>query len=109
MLSIFRFYILRTLDSCRLLLLQILTPNRLKPLTHWESKIKMNTKIKKRFIAGAICPHCKASDSLMLYMQNNVEKVECVKCGYAKSQVHDEVEQKTRKSENVIGIFKPSN
>jgi uncharacterized metal-binding protein (TIGR02443 family) len=68
----------------------------------------MSSKIKKRFIAGAICPHCKASDSLMLYMENNVEKLECVYCGYSKSQVEDKVEEKTRENENVIGIFKLS-
>lgn len=68
----------------------------------------MKTKTKKRFIAGAVCPHCKATDSLMLYMENNVEKVECVRCDYAKSQVEDTVEEKTRDNENVIGIFKPA-
>lgn len=69
----------------------------------------MSTKIKKRFIAGAICPHCKATDTLMLYMENNVEKVQCVVCDYSKSQVDDKVEQKTRENENVIGVFKPTN
>ena len=68
----------------------------------------MSSKIKKRFIAGAICPHCKASDSLMLYMENNVENIECVYCGYAKSQVEDKVEEKTRANENVSGMFKPA-
>lgn len=69
----------------------------------------MSTKTKKRFIAGAICPHCKATDTLMLYMENNVEKVQCVVCDYSKAQVEDKVEQKTRENENVIGVFKPSN
>lgn len=67
----------------------------------------MSTRIKKRFIAGAICPHCKASDSLMLYMENNVEKVECVHCDYHKSQTDADTEKQTRTNENVIGIFKP--
>jgi len=67
----------------------------------------MSKKTKKRFIAGAVCPHCKATDSLMLYMENNVEKVECVHCGYSKSQVEDKVEEQTRDNENVIGVFKP--
>lgn len=69
----------------------------------------MTKKIKKRFIAGAICPHCKATDSLMLYMENNVEKVECVYCDYQKTQLDDNAEKNTRSNENVIGIFKPSN
>lgn len=67
----------------------------------------MNNKTKKRFIAGAICPHCKATDTLMLYMQNNVEKIECVKCKYQQSQVEEKVAEQTRDAENVIGIFKP--
>lgn len=67
----------------------------------------MTKRLKKRFIAGATCPHCKAMDSLMLYMENNVEKVECVRCGYHKSQTDAETEKRTRANENVIGIFKP--
>lgn len=64
-------------------------------------------KIKKRFIAGAVCPSCHATDTLMLYLQNNVEKVECVTCGYTKSQNDEKVAQKRGANENVIGIFKP--
>lgn len=67
----------------------------------------MQKKLKKRFIAGAVCPECKAQDTLMLYMENNVEKVSCVVCSYEKSQVEAQVEKSTRKDENVIGIFKP--
>jgi uncharacterized metal-binding protein (TIGR02443 family) len=67
----------------------------------------MSSKIKKRFIAGASCPNCNQMDKLQLFLQNNVEKVECVVCGYQKSQTKDDVSNATRKSENVIGIFKP--
>ena len=62
---------------------------------------------KKRFIAGATCPKCHAMDTLMLYVENNVEKLKCVACDYQKSQVDEKVENKTGDSENVIGIFKP--
>lgn len=62
---------------------------------------------KKRFIAGATCPVCKAQDTLMLYIENNIEKLKCVKCDYQKSQVDEKIENKTGDSESVIGIFKP--
>jgi uncharacterized metal-binding protein (TIGR02443 family) len=67
----------------------------------------MSSKIKKRFIAGASCPSCNQMDKLQLFLQNNVEKVECVACGYQKSQTKNEVTNATRESENVIGVFKP--
>lgn len=67
----------------------------------------MTERKKKRFIAGATCPKCKALDSIMLFFENNVEKLECVKCGYSQSQTDEQVEKQTRESENVIGIFKP--
>ena len=62
---------------------------------------------KKRFIAGATCPKCNAMDSIMLFFENNVEKLECVKCGHSQSQTDDSVEAKVRTDENVIGVFKP--
>ena len=43
----------------------------------------------------------------MLFFENNVEKLECVKCGYTQSQTDEKVEAKTRADENVIGVFKP--
>ncbi|TDF36408.1 YheV family putative metal-binding protein [Alteromonadaceae bacterium M269] len=67
----------------------------------------MSSKIKKRFIAGASCPSCHQMDKLQLFIQNNVEKVECIACGYQKSQTKDSVEKATRGNENVIGVFKP--
>jgi uncharacterized metal-binding protein (TIGR02443 family) len=67
----------------------------------------MTNKIKKRFVAGAVCPKCKTTDTLMLYFENNVEKIQCVSCGYSKSQTDDEVSAASRSSENVIGVFKP--
>ena len=41
---------------------------------------------KKRFIAGASCPECKAMDTMMLYREHDVEKVECVECGHKMAQ-----------------------
>ena len=67
----------------------------------------MVNKIKKRFVAGATCPKCRALDTIMLYFENNVEKLQCVKCDYAESQADKKVAKATRTSESVIGVFKP--
>jgi hypothetical protein len=63
--------------------------------------------VKKRFIAGAICPKCKAMDTLALTKENGVETVTCVTCGAQMSQPEAHVEKDVRPSEQVIGIFKP--
>lgn len=65
------------------------------------------SKSKKRFIAGAKCNQCGAFDSVMLFMENNVEKVECVQCGHTMTQPEDAVQSVTRDFEQVIGVFKP--
>lgn len=62
---------------------------------------------RKRFIAGATCPKCKAMDTIMLYFENNVEKIKCTQCDYAESQADKNVQKASRKTENVIGVFKP--
>ena len=65
------------------------------------------TQTRKRFIAGAKCPKCKAIDSVMLYVEGNIEKLECVMCGYKKSQADEEGQMTDSSSESVIGVFKP--
>ncbi|GAB3014360.1 YheV family putative zinc ribbon protein [Bowmanella dokdonensis] len=67
----------------------------------------MSEKTRKRFIAGATCPRCQAMDTLMLYLQNNLEHVECVQCGHHQTQPDEKVSSATRKKESVIGVFKP--
>ncbi|QJR80836.1 YheV family putative metal-binding protein [Alteromonas pelagimontana] len=67
----------------------------------------MQKRMKRRFIAGAVCPKCQAVDTITLFMENNVEKLECVKCGYSEAQTDQEVKTATRPKENVIGVFKP--
>ncbi|MCQ4322506.1 YheV family putative zinc ribbon protein [Stutzerimonas stutzeri] len=37
----------------------------------------------KRFIAGAVCPACSASDSIKMWDVDGVPNRECVECGYA--------------------------
>ncbi|MFC4698631.1 YheV family putative zinc ribbon protein [Glaciecola siphonariae] len=67
----------------------------------------MNKHTRKRFIAGATCPSCKQQDTLMLYSENNVEKLACVKCDYAESQADKNVTKASKGSTGVIGVFKP--
>lgn len=67
----------------------------------------MTVRKKKRFIAGASCPKCHAMDTMMLFLENNVEKVECVSCGHQMVQPDQQVKKASRASEQVIGVFKP--
>ena len=56
--------------------------------------------IRKRFIAGAKCPACQAQE-------NNIDIVECVKCGHQMREADKEARDHVRKDEQVIGIFHP--
>lgn len=67
----------------------------------------MKQKIKKRFIAGAICPKCKARDTMGLTKEHGVETVTCVSCGEQMSQPEEHVEKTIRENEQVLGMFKP--
>jgi len=67
----------------------------------------MNKALKKRFIAGAVCPKCKAMDTMALTKENNVEKVTCVSCGEQMVQTEAQVDEVVREHEQVIGVFKP--
>ncbi|GGW90874.1 YheV family putative zinc ribbon protein [Alteromonas halophila] len=67
----------------------------------------MQKRTKRRFIAGATCPKCQALDTISLFFENNIEKLECVACGYSESQTGGTTGAATRKNEDVIGIFKP--
>ncbi|WP_448569405.1 YheV family putative zinc ribbon protein [Thalassotalea ganghwensis] len=63
--------------------------------------------VKKRFIAGAICPKCQAMDTMALTKENNIETVTCVSCGEKMTQPEQQVEKEVRANEQVIGVFKP--
>ncbi|RJG47897.1 YheV family putative zinc ribbon protein [Motilimonas pumila] len=62
---------------------------------------------KKRFIAGATCPSCRKLDTIVVFVEQNVEKVNCIECGYTQSQAPDEISGATRQFEQVLGIFNP--
>lgn len=40
------------------------------------------TSTKKRFIAGAMCPRCKAMDRIVMYRVDDTDYRECVECGF---------------------------
>ncbi|WP_313053646.1 YheV family putative zinc ribbon protein [Atlantibacter hermannii] len=63
--------------------------------------------MRKRFIAGAVCPSCQAQDSLAMWCENNVDIVECVKCGHQMREADKSAQQHVREQEQVIGIFHP--
>ncbi|TBL96068.1 YheV family putative zinc ribbon protein [Hafnia alvei] len=63
--------------------------------------------MKKRFIAGANCPACKAQDTLVVWRENNIEHAECVKCGHQLSQPEADVSDHVQHNNQMIGIFKP--
>jgi len=67
----------------------------------------MTQRKRKRFIAGATCPKCQKQDTLMLFFENNVEKLECVSCGYHQSQAKNDVKVAAKGNSDVIGVFKP--
>jgi uncharacterized metal-binding protein (TIGR02443 family) len=66
---------------------------------------KMRTK--KRFIAGAVCPKCQSLDTMMLFKEYHVEKVECTHCGYQKTQGETGNSNQSEASKQMIGLFKP--
>ena len=65
------------------------------------------TRTRKRFIAGARCPRCQALDTLMLFIEHNVEQLACVACGHHESHAEASIQQASRQQEQVIGVFKP--
>ncbi len=63
--------------------------------------------MKKRFIAGAVCPKCNETDTMALTKENDVETVTCVSCYHQMSQPQEHVAKDVRPLEQVIGVFKP--
>lgn len=63
--------------------------------------------MRKRFIAGATCPHCQAKDTLALWRENNIDVVECARCGHQMREADKQAREQVRTNEQVIGIFHP--
>ncbi|PWC16601.1 DNA-binding protein [Brenneria roseae subsp. roseae] len=63
--------------------------------------------MRKRFIAGAVCPQCQALDTLAVGREDETEIVTCVKCGYHQSQRDTPPAAPERPAQEIIGIFHP--
>ncbi|MBJ7222938.1 MULTISPECIES: YheV family putative zinc ribbon protein [unclassified Brenneria] len=63
--------------------------------------------MRKRFIAGAVCPKCQTQDTLAVGHENQTEVVVCVKCGYQQSRTDESATTAGRPADNIIGIFHP--
>ncbi|ATA26368.1 hypothetical protein BIY26_03070 [Brenneria goodwinii] len=63
--------------------------------------------MRKRFIAGAICPQCQTQDTLAVGRENQTETVVCVKCGYQQSRSDEPDMIAGRPADEIIGIFHP--
>lgn len=54
----------------------------------------MSHSIKKRFIAGVVCPRCSEMDRTVMFRNENDDEVrECVSCGYSQTlseHLHEE-------------------
>ncbi len=66
------------------------------------------SKTKKRFIAGARCPKCNTLDTVALTLENTLETLTCVQCGYTQTQTPKQATAATRQFEQMIGLFDPS-
>ncbi len=47
----------------------------------------MSVEIKKRFVAGAVCPRCGLMDKIVVYRVDDREFRECVSCDF-KDEMH---------------------
>ncbi|MEZ9627223.1 YheV family putative zinc ribbon protein [Aliivibrio fischeri] len=63
--------------------------------------------VKKRFIAGAVCPSCSKEDTLRWWQESNIEYVECVDCGHTDRRTPKSLEKIKHAQDDVIGVFKP--
>lgn len=75
--------------------------------------------VKKRFIAGAICPACKAQDTVKMYRIDDTDYRECVACDFSdkirlhsaprelQTRVNTTAQQRAEQT-SVIKIVEPS-
>ena len=59
--------------------------------------------IKKRFIAGVVCPKCSKIDKLLVFSRDNVDYRECSACGFT-----DQVRINALKREIKTRVNRPS-
>lgn len=57
--------------------------------------------MKKRFIAGAVCPKCSQMDKVVMYKEDDSDWRECVACGF-KDKMH--FQPKARELETRVNV-----
>lgn len=63
--------------------------------------------IRKRFIAGAMCPVCRVQDTMAMWREGDVDIVQCVKCGYQMRKSDNDSPVRKLSKQQLIGIFHP--
>lgn len=63
-------------------------------------------KIRKRFIAGAVCPACQEKDTLALRTLNDIDIIKCVKCSHELSENDKWTREEAHKKEQIIQIVR---
>lgn len=68
------------------------------------------SEVKKRFIAGAVCPACSEQDKIVMWDEDGVPHRECVACGYADTlnAQGQSVPKELATRVNVSGLSKPA-
>lgn len=68
------------------------------------------SEVKKRFIAGAVCPACSEQDKIVMWDEDGVPHRECVACGYADTlnAQGQSVPKELTTRVNVSGLNKPA-
>lgn len=61
--------------------------------------------IKKRFIAGAVCPHCEQIDRICVFQISGRKFAECVSCGFKQAQPDEQIPNNDKASEHKHKIF----
>ena len=65
--------------------------------------------IKRRFIAGAVCPRCSAMDKIVVYREEDKDFRECVGCGFSDElrigQTAQELETRVNKKEVQVQVI----
>ncbi len=61
--------------------------------------------MRKRFIAGATCPHCQQTDTLAMWCENAIDIIMCVKCGYQMCQSEGQNQKQEHENQQIIKIF----
>ena len=65
--------------------------------------------MKRRFIAGAKCPKCGATDRIVMLTTNDDEWIECIECDYSENRPTHVEEPDIPAVADVVGViqFKP--